>query len=187
MRARLPMKEDRPRGPQIVGKKPVRGVDTWWSKRDNAWTREEAEPTGVPGCLSFHYCSSIHKDGPPNLNDVLVSQPKPWRLVIWEPLQTKAPRPPKAQPYCCYINTVIFYHSPYIVSPWRRHWKSAEGWKRSETGSFIQWDQIETRLSIEHDIVRIYLQNWRLTGGTVLWKNDRWWMRYGARRHEEAA
>lgn len=175
-------------GPKEHGKRPVRGIDTWWSKRDNAWTREEAAPGGVAGCLAFHYSSGC-KDGPaPDISDLLVLQLKPWRLVIWEPLITKAPAPPKAQAYCCYINTIIFYHSPYIVSPWVKLFKSNGRWHRnSSPGGFVEWDQIQTRIDSHHDILRFDFEKWELTGATVLWKRGRWWMRYAARRVRAAA
>ena len=51
-------------------------------------------------------------------------QERPWLLTIWEPLKTKAPNPNLAAPYCCYINTVIFYVRPHTVRPWHHLWRS---------------------------------------------------------------
>jgi hypothetical protein len=50
----------------------------------------------------------------------LVAMPKRFRIVIWEPFLTDAPGPHLASAFCCYINTVIIYHQPYIQSPWRQ-------------------------------------------------------------------
>lgn len=144
---------------------------------------EEFAPCGVPAALT-HLPVGFHREVH-DLADCLVSRPKPFRIVIWEPLRTKAPAPPKAQAFCCYINTVIFYHFPYIVSPWAKPFRLDSGrlcW--SKPGGFVEWDQIRTRLRWD-DIVTFDDEPFTIGGGTVLWKRRRWWMLRHARRVEQ--
>lgn len=114
--------------------------------------------TGLtPRCRNsfFPYKEDFARD----LSDCLVSRSKPWRLEIWEPLHTTAPGPAKAQAYCCYIQTVIFY----------------------TPGTCDKLDQIETRLAWD-DIVSFDGDDFEIGGGTVIWADDRWWMQRWARR-----
>lgn len=122
----------------------------------------------------------------PDLSDCVVHQEKPWLLEVWEPLHTKAPCPDKTQPYCCYINTVIFYVRPFIVRPWHRYW-ICNGKRLAEKpgSSFEKWDEIKTRLQWD-DVVRFGLDTFAIGSGTVLWHNKRWWMRRWARRRQDA-
>ena len=131
----------------------------------------EAAPCGETGLLTlrqnrfFPFKRDYHDD----LSDCLVTRPKPWRLVIWEPLLTDAPGPPKAEPHCCYIQTVIFYHSPL---------------HSSTGGECDKFDQIETRLGWD-DVVRFEGDDFAIGGGQVKWAHGRWWMLRWARRVEE--
>lgn len=124
----------------------------------------------------------------PDISDCKATKVAPYMSVVWEPLHTKAPRPPKVAPYCCYIRTVIFYHFPYVVNRFGRHWKSSvDGlWRKSETGSFIQWDQIETRLS-SGSLVELAGGVFEVRGGSVLWKDRAWWMMHRAYSNTDAA
>lgn len=144
-------------------------------------TKEEAEPCGVAGALSFHYSVGMGRKPVPDISDVLAVRRKPSLLTIWEPLQTKAPRPPKARAYCCYSNTIIFYHAPYIVWPFPKVYRSGGRLKLDSGPTFAEWDQIKTRFNSHHDIVLFEGERFAFTGATVLWKKRRWWMRYGAR------
>lgn len=151
---------------------------------------EERAPCGDAGALSFHFTMN-----PSDIADCRAVQPwtprrwgerrlSAWNLVIWEPLLTKAPRPPKAQPFCCYVDTVIFYHFPYIEG-WRRPWRDRDGrWRPSEVGAFVEWDRIETRFTWE-DLVRFDGQVFAIGGGRALWKQGRWVRT--ARRQEDTA
>jgi hypothetical protein len=117
------------------------------------------------------------------LDDCLVSRPRLFSLVIWEPLLTKAPAPPKAKPYCCYIRTVIFYHSPYIVWPWPRLYRANGRLCRDSGPTFLQWDQVETRLTGD-DLIEFEGELFEVGGGSVVWARKRWWMVRGARRQQ---
>jgi hypothetical protein len=145
------------------------------------WTEDaDRRPGGVAGLdpVSWRW-----RDDPrPDLGDCLVLRPKPFRLVIWEPLRTKAPAPPKAAPWCCYLRTVVFYHAPFIVRPWSKPWHNGSRWKAIRPG-FEQWDQIETRLSCD-DVVSLEGELFLLGGGRVVWARRRWRMVHGARRHQ---
>lgn len=130
---------------------------------------------------TIHYSSML-----PNIDDCIVERPKPFRLVIWEPILTKAPGPSRAQPYCCYIKTIIFYHRPYIVRPFKTFWRDRSGKFRASSSGYEQWDQIETRLTNE-DIVEFEGELFSVGLGEVEWTNApaqprRWYMRRDARR-----
>jgi hypothetical protein len=149
---------------------------------------EERAPCGRRGLIGFYLKACWHEppDRQPGLDDCLVSRPKPFVLVIWEPLATKAPAPPKCAPYCCYINAVIFYHAPYIVWPYPRLYVS-NGRRRADSGpSFLQWDQVRTRLGWE-DVVEFEGERFVIGGGSVVWAQRRWWMLHGARRQATRA
>lgn len=140
-------------------------------------------PEGI-AAVRPHYLRRYWNKPAPDLSDCLASYSagRSWLLHIWEPLITKAPAPPKAAPYCCYIQTVIFYHYPHVVWPWPRFYRGNDGRLCVNSGpSFLQWDQIEARLTID-DQVGFRGDVFEITGGQVLWRERRWWMRYGARR-----
>jgi hypothetical protein len=155
----------------------------------------ELAPSGTRGGLTWiywHQCLREPIASAPNLDDCLVARPKPFRLVIWEPLLTKAPGPHLAAPYCCYIKTVIFYHRPYIASPWIKLYE-ANGRLRSNgsPGHFEEWDHVETRLTWDEQL-EFEGEIFEVGGGVVLWGHQpgeprRWWMRRGARRVQEEA
>jgi len=105
-------------------------------------------------------------------------------IEVWEPLATKAPCPDKCQPYCCYVNTVIFYLRPYVVRPWHHFW-ICNGKRRAEKPghSFEEWDRIDTTLRHDSTITHNG-QLFRCYNGRVQWKDGRWWMKREARREE---
>lgn len=111
---------------------------------------------------------------------------KPWLLDVWEKLDTKAPCPDKARPYCCYLRTVIFYLGPsWTVRPWHHYWIDGKGKRRAQKPgqSYEQWDQIEHELTSESPI-EYQGEVFRCGGGTVVWlgKGKGWWMKFWARR-----
>lgn len=138
---------------------------------------EEREPCGVSGLTALNPFRGDTLD----LSDCLVARPRPFRLVIWEPLLTKAPAPPKARPWCCYIRTVIFYHFPYVLELRQPRWRDWEGRLHAGARGYQEWDQIETRLTWD-DVVRFEDEDFVVGGGTVVWKRRRWWMVRHARR-----
>ncbi len=144
---------------------------------------EERAPCGVSGLgVVANRLFRYKTDFPADLSDCVVSRPRPWMLVIWEPLRTKAPSPPKAAAWCCYIQTVIFYHSPYIASPWVKlyPWRGRIN-RNSSPGHFEEWDTVETRLAGE-DVVAFEGERFVCGGGSVVWKRGRWWAVRTARR-----
>jgi len=146
---------------------------------------EEHAPCGVPG-LSWHYCSYGFKRRPPDLADCLVSRPRAWMLVIWEPLQTVAPSPALCRPHCCCIHTVIFYATPHVHELRRRYWRDKDGVLRLSRGGFEEYDQIETRLigGYDGDVVTSEGEQFEVGGGSVRWSRKRWWMCRTARRKQ---
>ena len=151
---------------------------------------EERTPMGVPGLSSVSLRMEHPVFGLPfgakiDLADCLVVRPVPFRLVIWEELRTKAPAPPKARPHCCYIQTVIFYHSPHIVRPFTRlYW--ANGSLHPSKGGFEEWDQIQYRLGWD-DRVAFDGEEFEVGGGGVVWAKRRWWVCHKARRAQRGA
>lgn len=149
---------------------------TWRHGRKRYWNEEELTPCGEPGLRPI-WTRTFEP-----LDDCLVSRPKPFLLVIWEPLPTKAPGPHLAQPYCCYINTVIFYASPYRPRGHGHPYKIAGKWgfeKRRDL--FAEFDQIQTRLHAD-DIVEFQGAQFDVGCSSVRWANKRWWMCSTARR-----
>lgn len=166
-----------------------------WCRVD-AWDECSVAPCGEAGQLRWRYASGVgiydeRKQGAPDISDCLVAMPKRFRLVVWEPLLTDAPGPHLCSPYCCYINTVIFYHSPYIKSPWVKLYQSNGRWRSNGSpGRFEEWDQVETRLTWDDQLIYRGLV-FEKGGGLVLWthrpgdpRGRRWWMRHGLRRME---
>lgn len=147
-----------------------------------------AKPCGVLG-LEPVYLRGRWDMGTPadHLADCLCYRTveRPWLLQIWEPLATKAPAPPKARPYCCYIRTVIFHHFPHILRG-PHPVLSGHRWYWEPRGGFQQWDQIETRLSWD-DLVAFEGDRFEIAGGTVVWRRRRWWMARWARRQKETS
>lgn len=147
---------------------------------------EERRPAGVAGGLAWR-APSIGGAPPLAIDDLLVVRPKPFRLVIWEPLRTKAPSPALAAPWCCYIRTVIFYTRPYVVTEWVKPYESRGKLRASKGRRFIEWDEVELRLAWD-DLVTFEGETFRVGGGSVLWAPGpggtfrRWWMRRDARR-----
>ena len=157
----------------MIGPPPPAVVESLKSSRCHL-----GNPAGVPGLKPS---ARLHLGRPfADLSDVLVTRPRPWLLDIWEPLHTKAPSPPKAAPFCCYINTVIFYHFPHIVPPWGTPWKSNGRWNMVRS-SFVEWDRIESRLTWDAP-VEFEGEMFLIGGGRVVWRRNAWWMLRGARR-----
>lgn len=143
---------------------------------------DERAPCGVSGLTEVSTYAGRETAAALDLSDCLVVRPAPWRLVIWEPLPTKAPCPALAQPFCCYMRTVIFYLRPYVLRRWSRMWRDGRGCLRADPpGSYERWDQVETRLSY-HDVVEFEGELFDVWGGTVRWARKRWWMCRTARR-----
>jgi hypothetical protein len=148
-------------------------------------------PDGAPGLLTWHYFGwSVLDRSAPDIGDVLSRHHdgREWLIDIWEPLHTKAPAPPKAAPFCCYSQTVIFYHSPYIVWPWGGWWKDQGGNVRApQHGSgYLQWDQIDTRIGWHDRFTRgISPDVFEVGGGRVFWCRGRWWMYRQLRRQQQ--
>lgn len=109
-----------------------------------------------------------YKDYPSDLSlsDCLVERPKPWRIEIMEPLTVSAPGPDQAEPHCCYIQTVKFYKRPL---------------RSSDGGECDLWDECDTRLSWD-DLVQFENDAFVIGGGSVVWKDGKWWMHRIARR-----
>lgn len=150
---------------------------------------EETKPTGTAGRLAWDYWPyPISAPVAPEIGDVLVARPKPFRLVLWEPLLTKAPGPHLARPWCCYNRSVIFYDAQYRFELAPHLYRDSRGHlQRNSRPGFFQWDQIEYRLGGE---ARLAFEDevFTLTGGRVLWASGpngvrrQWWLCAGARR-----
>lgn len=113
---------------------------------------------------------------------LIVPDPEHSHLIeVWEPLPTKAPNPNLAQPYCCYVNMVVFYLRPYVLRPWHRYWICNGKRKAEKPGrSYEEWDRIETTLRIDA-VVEYEGRKFRCYNGRVIWKHKRWWMKREAK------
>jgi hypothetical protein len=119
----------------------------------------------------------------------------PWRLEIWEPLTCKVPNPNLAQPYCCYISTVIFYVRPFTVRPWHHIWSTEEPsryihrigcrWHAEKPSrTFEEWGRVDAVLTWDTPF------DWKgerfiVGGGEVVYRSGWWWMKHTARRHRD--
>jgi hypothetical protein len=76
--------------------------------------------------------------------------------VVWEPLQTHAPE--DAEPYCCYLSTVIFYEG--------RAWGNAA----KEITRCTHYDLNTVSPSL------LFVENrwWEVLPGKVVWRNGQW-------------
>lgn len=92
---------------------------------------------------------------------------RPWLLRIDEPLATDAPA--VARPHCCYLRTVIFYEDPYRVT---------------DGGNYAEWDRAETLLRLD-DLIEFEGETFKVLSGRVQRIDDRWTMRFNARREQE--
>jgi hypothetical protein len=140
---------------------------------------EEQAPCGAAGLINYSPRPEAR-----DVSDCLVSRPKPHRLIIWEPLHTKAPNPNLTLPFCCYVRTVIFYVRPYHLSLHSYGWRDRAGAFHISQRGFAEWDRLETRLSWS-DALEFEGDRFEVLGGTVRWANKRWWMLRSARRAQE--
>lgn len=103
---------------------------------------------------------------------IVVKRESETRLVLFEPIGYKAPS--IARPYCCYINTVIFYLHPHeIVRCGKRR------------GCFREWERVDTLLYWDREFVfegEVYLAG----GGRVVRRNKGWWMKLWGRKAAKA-
>lgn len=137
---------------------------------------ERLQPLPPAGLIDFYHWIPISREpAPPDVSDCRTARTGPYACVVFEPLLTKAPRPPKATPYCCYLRTVIFYHYPYIVRPPGWYRSSTGELRRGETGPFVQWDEIEHRLHWD-TLINFDGQVFEIGGGRVIWRDRSWWM-----------
>lgn len=107
--------------------------------------------------------------------DAETNRLNPNRAIFWEPLQTTAPQ--NAEPYCCLLNTVIFY------KPGKR---GLEQYDEVKT----EWDLLGWRFSDKLDgfagvaaLVWFDHDWWELINGEVTWDDwCGWQMKREARR-----
>ena len=115
-------------------------------------------------------------------------------IEFYERLDTKAPSPALCHPFCCYINTVIFYANGYPCEPGinaKLRWyaktrkKSLPADGVPKLGVFIEYDRVKTLMW--DDVIAIGGGNYQVQGGTVVWlgKGQRWAMRRKARLQRE--
>lgn len=140
---------------------------------------------------------------PPDLSDVRAARMRPWILVLWEPLTDRVPGPHLSQPWCCYLDTVIFYCRPYQELPPSRYlswsewsderyangnpklrWLDRPVIKRESSGSFAEYERLEYRLRFDDHILFDGVV-WHMGGGSVVWRRPWWYMRHEARRSRD--
>jgi hypothetical protein len=166
-----------------------------YSRRLDAWSEAELAPCGEPNQLRWHYWTAHgiregceRMSDAPDISQCLTLAIGRNRLVVWQPLPTKAPGPHLTSPLCCYLQTVIFYVRPYVVNRFKRWWyhDAKKQWCESYTGNFFEWDSIETPLGW-NDRVEYQGEIFEVGGGRVIWTHlagqpRRWWMRSHFRR-----
>lgn len=80
---------------------------------------------------------------------------------IYEPLETHAPQ--DAEPYCCYLKTVIFYEG--------RAWGNA-------AKEITRCDHYDLAAAPSSHLLYIGGTWYEVSSGKVLWRNDRWYYRF---------
>lgn len=159
------------------------------NRQTDAYFRDELAPCGAAGGLVAMKWAPFCSD-PADVSDCLVARPRPWILTIWEPLLTNAPSPTLARPFCCLINTVIFYDAQYRKELWGTSYSSTdERLQRTKVLDFYKYDSVRTRLRNEQ-AVTFEGETFILGCGRVIWASHggdrrRWWMRHPARRQEK--
>ena len=92
-----------------------------------------------------------------------VERESPKWINVIEPLNYRAPS--IARPYCCYMNTVIFYIYPYVVT---------------RSGGFQEWCRSDTLLTWDMDFL-FEGAFYRCGGGRVIRRRKQWHMLHWAR------
>lgn len=113
------------------------------------------------------------------VNEFEVERDGRWIMYFYEPLDTDAPA--NAHPYCCHLNTVVFYKHPLHVRA---------------NGMFEEYDRTKTKWNLlgqrwtEADIGFAALAPWvqhdgevyELAGGRVVRRHGRWFMQWRGRK-----
>lgn len=89
----------------------------------------------------------------------------PWMAEIEWPLPIDAPS--TAQPWCCYLDTVILYEQPYRVVE----------------GDYAEFGRCNTPLRLD-DVLEHDGRQWLVHRGAVAWTKGRWHMVWTLRRLE---
>lgn len=155
------------------------------SSRTTWGFKEELRPCGTPGLIRL--MSHGREHGPTDVSKVLVSQPEthPWFIILWEPLNTKAPSPQLTQVWCCYANTVVFYLRGYVLRQFSHLYKINGKWGHTKPGyHYEEWDSIEYVLRWD-SVVQYQNEFFKVGSGMVIWAKGRWWMRHSARRERK--
>jgi len=167
-------------------------------RHDDAYEIEQVVPCGVSGAdmrLPTFPCGALHGTFEQTA-DILIARcgARPWKLIVWEPLQTKAPGPHLTQPYCCYSHHVIFYARPYYSAPhcFPLIFKTQHGWRANaprDARGLYYFDRLDYR-SHWDAAFQFEGETWRMGGGRVVWARradgigKQWWLRSEARRAE---
>lgn len=80
---------------------------------------------------------------------------------IYEPLETHAPE--DAEPFCCYLNTVIFYENRHTGSATKEITRCEHYDLAAAPSPHLLWVD-----GVWHEVM----------GGGVIWRDDRWYYRY---------
>ena len=105
--------------------------------------------------------------------------------VFYEPINTTAPHDETCEPYCCLINTIVFYKKPYALNGRGGY----QIWDEVKT----QWDNLGYRFTDEdwgwQSLAPFVIHDgalYELSIGEVIWRNDHWYMRWIAWRVDES-
>lgn len=169
-------------------------------RHEDAHEAEEIAPCGVSGAgmrLATFPCGALHGTFHRS-DDILIARcaQRPWKLIVWEPLRTKAPGPHLVQAYCCYVNHVIFYARPYYSAPHAVPllFEANGRWHANEPrkpGGLVYFDRVDSRIHLDA-MFAFEGETWRVGGGRVVWgrradgRGKQWWFRYEARRPKGA-
>jgi hypothetical protein len=119
----------------------------------------------------------------PNLSDLYWHYPetlgrrRPY-LEIFELLSRSIPGPNLVSPHCCYINTVIFYASPYALG--RNLYYHRKGFF-GVSKSFQEYGQCRHSLQNGMIVAAPSGERFGVNSGTIRYGAHAWWMVFAAR------
>jgi hypothetical protein len=140
---------------------------------------EEQVPAGETGLVYFGNTYLPYRERQ-QVDHILVNRVKDSsrKIVLWEQLTTKVPNPSLASPWCCYINTVVFYARPKVTNQLGSVYKSGARYSHVPRESRLQEYATHTHKLVTDDILLWQNRLYRVVGGTVVWHGHAWWMRH---------
>jgi hypothetical protein len=128
---------------------------------------EELEPAGEAGSVHL-FAEQERRVQAEQLRAVRV-QKSPWFIIIWEKLTDSIPGPDQVNIWCCYVRTVIFYKTPWTLSP--------------DEKEYLRYAMIDSTLRCD-DVIEFEGEQYEVGTGQIVWYEGAWYCREWARRKQ---